>query len=724
MKRVGIRKNNRGDSLILVIGCIALLSVLGIIILAKSVDNQTMKISERNAQESFFKADSTSAELATVLETVALDAIEDAFSDMLVEYSESGDDAARKLRYKQYFETRLSQKLTMSSGTELYDLLVAAVPSGGLTDVSVEYDGIEMDAGETGKTDIIKVKNVKLTYSANGSKTTVTTDINIQTQIPDVTGGFRSTVDCNFSDFAVISDGTVVLNNVAGATVNGNLYTGNALQASGSSSTGTPYTLSIQDASKVLVKGSMQVDGGALININYGTVPTGVNPGIWANDIYVQGGGENPSMLTTSNMNVYVSDDMTVDGENTKITMSGAQAQYVGYSGGISTSGLANYKKSSAITINKASKLVLDLDALKQVVLTGTSYIHETDWDEYDVSGNLISEVPGVMQGESLAYKDMQAMYLVPSECMAAGHNPVMDAEPTNAIFEGDLTNASYMLGAVEIKWADYLDNTEPVVERVLQLDAGATEATYVYLNFKNETMAAQYIKHYLNSAKGDSIKQHAKNLGSSSCIELPTATYARGNVFTYNGTNATVRSATDASGLSTLSSSSLMARLSYYGLFSSLEEGAGSTLNPNYKMVAEGITSLSGVSGSGEVDRVDDVLHPVTNTPLAFYLYKGNLVIDGSSDYRVMNGILLVNGNVTIATPNVNIKGLVLATGTVTISEGATFTADPEAVETLLADERVAKYFKGFAESEQNYLSSEAVDIVFDNWKRNVDGE
>ena len=89
MKRGGIRKNNRGDSLILVIGCIALLSVLGIVILAKSVDNQTMKVTERSAQNSFFEADSTSAELAAVLEAVALEAVEDAFADMLVEYTKS-----------------------------------------------------------------------------------------------------------------------------------------------------------------------------------------------------------------------------------------------------------------------------------------------------------------------------------------------------------------------------------------------------------------------------------------------------------------------------------------------------------------------------------------------------------------------------------------------------------------------------------------------------------
>ena len=54
MNRGGIRKNNRGDSLILVIGCIALLSILGIVVLAKTMDNQNMKMAEEKAQKSFF----------------------------------------------------------------------------------------------------------------------------------------------------------------------------------------------------------------------------------------------------------------------------------------------------------------------------------------------------------------------------------------------------------------------------------------------------------------------------------------------------------------------------------------------------------------------------------------------------------------------------------------------------------------------------------------------
>ena len=713
MKRVGIQKNNRGDSLILVIGCIALLSILGIVILAKSVDNQTMKVTEKKAQESFFAADSTSAELAAVLESISLKAIEDAFSDMLVEYSYSGNDTMRKQRYKEYFEARLSKELTSTGvgDNKLKELLKNALGGTLVTGLSVEYGDVTLETGSVDKTDIIKIKDVKLTYSAGGSETSVTTDIHIQTQIPDITAGFRPVVNCYFSDFALIADGSVALNTAEDALVSGNMYTGDNLSVSG-----TGYELGIQDATKVLVKGDIQVDGGAKVNISNGTA-LAAGQGVWANGIYVKGGGAATSSFATSNVNMYISDDLTVEGTNADITLNGSGSEYIGYSGGTGVSGLTEYKQSSAITINSAKNLKLKLSGLGRVVLSGTSYIHESDWDK--VIDGTLEEVAGIMQGESVAYKDMQAMYLVPGKCMEAGHNPVMSGESVNVVsYVYTFTTPTGSELTVDLE--PYLDDSDKVLRRTLQLDNGATEATYVYLNFKNEEMASKYVELYLGTAEGNAVKTHAKNLGTGSRIELPVDdTYTRANAFTYNGTAAGMRPAADATKLAVITSASLTARQRYNGLFTSLKENAGGSLTPSYKMVRDGIVSLGGVTSTGLVESVE-IPDPIDSTKkYTFYLYNGDLTITGAP-YKDMNGILLVNGNLTVASTNTNIRGLVLATGTVNMMNNATFTKDSTAVETLLADSRVAKYFKGFGSSDQQYLSSEAVDITFDNWKRN----
>lgn len=394
--------------------------------------------------------------------------------------------------------------------------------------------------------------------------------------------------------------------------------------------------------------------------------------------------------------------------------MTGSLSEYVGFSGGVSTSGLPNYKKSSAITINSAKNLNLDLSGLQRLVLTGTSYIHEPEWKDAD--GTSIDE--GIMQGESVAYKDMQAMYLVPNECMAAGHNPVMtDTEPMGTVF-----GETFMLGSTEIKWSEYLASS-PVVTHTLLLDNGATKVTYVYLNFKSETAAARYAEAYLNSPLGVAIRERATHLGTSSSIKFPADTKTRGAALTYNGTGAGFVPAVDAANLSLLSTEGLSARIAYYGLFTSLREGAGVTLKPDYKMVANGIISLSEIPddvNNTEIERWP-IAHPTTGDECFFYLYKGDLTIGGSSPYRNVDGILLVvDGNVTYEATNATVNGLLLTTGTVTIKNKVTFTPDEELVEALLAEEEVAKYFKGFGDSDQSFLSSEAVDITFENWKRN----
>jgi len=85
------------------------------------------------------------------------------------------------------------------------------------------------------------------------------------------------------------------------------------------------------------------------------------------------------------------------------------------------------------------------------------------------------------------------------------------------------------------------------------------------------------------------------------------------------------------------------------------------------------------------------------------------------------MRGILLVNGDLTIATSGVKIYGLVLVTGEVTEAAGARYEADERAVEVLLSNDDVAKYFKVYgATSGAGYLSTEAVEISFDKWQKN----
>ena len=211
MKRGGIRKDNRGDTLILVIGCIALLSILGIVILTKTLDNQHMKVSEQQAQASFFEAESGASEMVTALEAAAQEAIERAFYDMMVEYSLSDDSDARETRFKDIFAENLKGKITAGEG--LQERLSEALETE-VTDLTVSFVSINSDAAPTpapgstlSSTNIVRLNGVVFSYKVNGIESKITTDICITAKIPDVEAGFRNGATCEFSDFALITDG-------------------------------------------------------------------------------------------------------------------------------------------------------------------------------------------------------------------------------------------------------------------------------------------------------------------------------------------------------------------------------------------------------------------------------------------------------------------------------------------------------------------------------------
>jgi len=720
MKRSRIRKNNRGDSLILVIGCIALLSIVGVILLAKTMDNRNMKLAEEQAQASFAGAESGSAEMVTAIETAALTTIENAFGDMLLEYSVLADGDARKARYKDFFREKMIDMLT--TGGTFQEQLEAAL-GASVTNLTVEFDGdVEPDpVVEAGYTETIRAKDVKFTYSIGDSQTKITTDICIKAQLPDIEAGFSSGISCDFLDFALITDGTVTVSDTTDMVVEGNMYVGGDLITTGSN-----VATKVSKAKKMLVKKEMKIEPGASVWVTAGSgVTMSEGEGIWAGGISVNGG-----TLDTTDVNLYVRDDLSVEGKTPNVVLRGNNSEYVGYSG--NAGGSVNHERSSAIIINEIDLadidgdgdkegLVLDLSALGDLYINGNSYICENNnnWGGDLVDGN-ISAAEGVLQGETIAYKDMQAMYLFPGSCLNKKHNPIIGSLNVNEISVTSLMYSFHRDGQAEQTWnlEPYLDSEHPFVTRTARLDNGATVATYVYLNFKGEKEAAQYVRDYLNTFLGDSIKDQINNLESVSKIDLPTNTLTLSNAIEFSGTSLTVHpSATDVQ-KTLLNISGLLAQQRYNGLFSSLRAEGGSAASDSYQMLQSGILNMSAFEALPPGEE-KEILIPGTN--YSFIAYNGDLTIQPYSKYANMQGILLVNGNLKLSTSPVTVNGLVLATGDVTQAAGAQFIATKDAVETLLANEEVAKFFQVYgAESGHGYLSTEAVEISFDKWKKN----
>ncbi len=742
MERKSIVKNNKGGGLIIVIGCVALLSMLGAMLLVVTNNNRRMKDLERQAQASFYAAESGSETLVSQLEIEAEDAIKRAFADLMVQYSLFSTPEERNQRFGEFFSKAFEAEVTQSDAAKvIMGNALGVDPDDVDVDITfgtVETVSLSTDPLSTEQYSEVTIRNATFTYSAGGTETSVSTDIKVKTLIPNVDGSVSSGAGCDFTDFALIAgrDITTELNTNQTVTVNGNLYTKNSLRHNNEL-----MTLNVNNAKKFLVGSEIEINDGATLTVNGGTQASG--DGVWANGVTVSDGGK-----LYANSNFYVSDDLTINAiEHTgsQVVISGGE--YVGYSGG--DAAVDASAASSAITINTAKDILLDLSGTTNLVLTGRSYIRDRLWTAGGVANAL-----GVLQGESVAYKDMQSMYLVPGECLSTKHNPMTLEEYNTAATTGCLltgTDISYKVGYTDqtFSFLEYLDYTldpttgNPIltannyVVRHVKLDGGATEFVYLYLNFKNEQLAQKYFKDYMDIPElSADIRKRLANLGAST-IKLATNNYTLANAFTYDsaGTGTYgVQEATTA--LSYLSGTQLQAKTRTNSLFTYLRKDASATTGRGYDVIANQILRLE------KFDSVDDdewkkYSYTVDGVAYDFWVYDGDAELTLESPNKA--GIILVNGKLSLKKSSMNFSGLILATGgvkadgsekdpsqtnAVEIYSSGTFTSNKTAVEALLTVPEVQEYFRVTSGSGgtpgSSYLSSEAVTISFENWKKN----
>ena len=739
MSRYSIRNNNKGAALILVIGTVALLSVIGALLLVKTANNREMKEREKKAQEAFYQAEGGTQVMVTTLETCAQNALKSAYVDMLLQYSVQTGENERTNRFAEYFQTALTSQLT-SNAEQVIESAIGEGADIDLSSLSITMGTATLEGTATGTdTKVIRVPNVTFNYldTATNTQSKLSTDILVQAKIPDINGSMAvGSVGSAFTDFALITDG----NNGVGtsdslgnqkAEIKGNLYVG------GDFIVDKDTTIAVvEDAAKALVKGEIQVTNKGVFNIlNSSTIGT-AGQGVWAKGLLVKDGGK---IDATSNF--YVADDLEIEGNNSSVKMKGG-AEYLGYNG---VQGTLTDKSqgSSAITINTSSGITLDMSAMNRLVLLGYSYI-------YDLTGKWgagSSATEGVLQGESVAYKDMQSMYLVPGDLLTTKTNPMTKQVYNNtpvgadgvtlmvaAADEDDTTGVWVHTAKDEddnsysFDYTPYLNKEQPYVARHVVLDGGATEFVYLYLNFKSEKAAADFATAFLGSGNQNhplskQIKRQIDNLGTSN-IKLAGTNYTVANVMSYTVDDAGNKNFSVNGGQNTSTEvrlDCLAASQNYTGLFKTLSHDGVATVPVN-SIVRDAVLVEGAFSAGKPGGDIGTTLTKVaTCEGGAFYVVNGDLTINDGDEKKEFDGILLVNGKLTIDNGDTKVNGLVIATGGVEYKTGAKFTANQTLVEKLLEKDEVAKYFRGYsAGGNSSYLSTEAVTITFENWKKN----
>lgn len=723
-----IRKNNTGASLIFIIACIAVVTVVGLAVLVVTTQNREMKMLEGKAQETFYEADGISDELVIALESLAQEAAAEAYADLLLQYTVSEEEAAatgvsaksvRLTRYFDYFAGALKKKIEDAGSLQALFETAMGISDAEALGISIgcggtvtEPEEIEV-AGDRVYRKNIRLKDVTFSFTAaDGYQTKIITDLVIRAKNPEGERTLGNPGKNHFAEYALLTPGSVtaLLGSGQPISINGSVYSGGTLAL-----TSSTVSMTIENAKQVLVKDTVTVDKAALTIKNNETEKY---TGVWAGGIDLKSGG-----ALSIETNCYVADDLEIEGNGTSFVMSGAGKEYVGYSGGV-----GDTADSSAITINKASDITLDLSGLERLCLTGNSYIKDEVWGNASLETSMKL---GVLQGESVAYKEMQAAYLVPGECLKTGYNPMpkSDFEACGGTVADCLINLRWLTkkNGVVTEWdlSRYLDATEPVVTRYVQFDGGTTVFVYLYLNFASEEAAAEYFREYMNTEQGAGIKAQMSRmdaLGAGSVIKLAMNNYLLGNGIVY-----------DAGGLrleNPLLTPEERARLIagritikkrkeslFYGLHANAAVG---TMGAGYDVVTDKLLNMETLRGEPAALVYKQVA--VGENRYDFYVYNGEGSTCTITENANVNGIILVNGKLNISATTFHVNGLVIATEGVEFTSGATLRANETVVNEMLSVQDVGKFFKGYGMAPEagGTASSDAVEISFEEWKKN----
>lgn len=723
MKKAEQKLDNKGFSLILVIICMTLIGVLTTMIVTTSVNNVQIRVVEQEASDNFYSAEEVLDEIKANVEKRANQTLGTAYTQFLQKYA-----ATLPKDRENMFVTALAAALQdlfkndFIDGYNEADFLSNYLGvAGGRDGVSIgRADNVLIDDDDESGTSVITIKGLEITYTdENGYKTDIKTDLVVKVTYPKFFED-SMTIGPSFLDYAIITDGDVEKNAGNSLTnINGNVYSGHDLTLND----GARMTIQSQ---YVIAKNIINIGNGSGLSIAKGSLANAEyastkQAGLWTQNIQTTTTNRTSSSnnsLIISNMDCYVQDDLTINGMDDSVYISGGN--YYGYGSGLSDNALSN----SAININ-ARDITLRIDGLNNLWLAGQSYISVPTGYGRDV----LEDVQGtIMQGESVSFKGNQAAYLLPGDCIeGVWHNPMTRAEYDAALnakgslvlstrradsINGDIMNLDqYLDMSSSAENGDYTSRYKTVFVKYQQ----GGEMVYVYMNFSTPNAAKTFFDEYYSINK-DLVDTRMETIGTGTiAVENINKITATGNLVVHSGgtnPNTIIHSNTAAT-----SAEVREADYTYSGYFRSLS------------MSLDAGTSYFGTSDSLTecIFRLDDMatLLPLSGTKVThesteYTLYVANN--KGGGTFTVDSGkncgLIIATGNVHVAE---NFTGLIIAQGKVTVGDGVTITAAPKAMNALITgSETLKSFFKYFDTHESGLESKEAVDIYFDNWQKN----
>lgn len=687
MNRKLLVRDNRGASLVLVIVALLFVGIIAAITLKVTVGNNKNVNTAKETSKNFYSTEDMVDDLKVYLQKFANESATEAYAAVLEAIAISGVADADQLeeKYQEKFVESLNAKFSALSNN--MDVDAVTVGRYSSADASIQFDsfvaGVFNPSNPAENKDPV-LKGVALKYKdASGYETLITTDISFSSAMPVIgTMGASNSLPYDPDKFIIIADGNIEpLNSEMSGTITGNIYAKGNLEAALDDDLSKTLTLNTQ---YTIIGGDINVSDGGL-NIfgltskhldrdSDGATVSGIdNANVWCHNFLVDG-----AIATIKSGELYLKDDLTLEGDNPQFN-STVGGKIIGYStdntdvtgGG---SGVSKHQDSSAIVLNGLAA-GLDISALDELFLAGTAYTQVPD-----IAGKVAEDECGYfVQGESVTYKTLQSVYLIPGEnIVGVYHNPMTQAE-FNA-WEAAGKNLTDDTG-VALGSPKYLS-------KYVKYVGGGDNYVYLYWNFANNAAAVNYFNNLYAAKNAMLLKQMGmiNNLNDLKYgyIKLPNKSKisSKGNLitYTYAGGIDKIKGNDATNGAKPCDASKMVQYSDWYeklkcSLSKEKQVGKGDIFANMFKtgsdVVGLGLAANDSPAGGyvlkGPQSYYTD---PTSDTTKAATTNKGYLLDEtGHEDNTPRSYRLITGSDVEINSLSANTAYIVISTGDVTIN-------------------------------------------------------
>ena len=553
MRKILRKINNSGATLVMVIVAMLFIGIISVAVLALAMGNFGNTQTVTKASESFYTAESLNDSLKICLQQYANKAAKAAYMEQLQ------NGVVEAAAFQNSFRTKLADML---EGKADADFLaeIQSNTSETLTGYTIKMDYVRTPNFRTEFLSSGVIKNVEVIHVEAGTNVTTNlcSDFQISAVAPplvyvDPDKLYKYDVD----KYLFVSDGDVVFGDNLDEMAGTNNATG-SIFANGNINIQTSDSGLLSLSAKNIIS-SNRLSGKGNILINKGVLAisgfdkkyidvhkTGsyepienTNGNVWCDNFDVLKG----DVTITTKVNLYLGDDLTLEGNNTSFTVvdgteHGGDGSIVAYStdgraidADVSSNGTivkaTAHKNSGSIVIN-GKDTQLDLSKLKKLYLAGQAYTEVPD-----IAGSTTATNMYFAQGESLTYKSLQSIYLVDGAKLYyenagvrtyIGSNPMKENDFNAWDAGGRCTDATVPTGVY---------STDKFEVKSVQYSSGSIYY-YVYWKFTD----ADYAVGYFNSVKSDELGNQKLSSIGTGFIKLPTAgtVSSKGNLISYDG--------------------------------------------------------------------------------------------------------------------------------------------------------------------------------------------